>query len=80
MRCEQCSKEFKATEPARTEQRFCSDSCRKRWHYLETKRERYAADVTAHEARLNGHSAPSEQKIDLAALRLLPQRTFTRRI
>ena len=60
MRCDQCGNEFRPTEPARSEQRFCTDSCRKRWHYLERKREQreqYAAEVEAAEERMNGNGA-----------------------
>ena len=66
MRCDQCGNEFRPTEPARSEQRFCTDSCRKRWHYLERKHERYAAEVEAAENRMNGNGAHHE--IDVRSL------------
>lgn len=67
MRCEECEKEFVATEPARCEQRFCSSECRKRWHYLEKKRAGYAAEVRRAEAQGRGEVP----RIDLQALGLL---------
>ena len=67
MVCEQCGNEFKPTEPARAEQRFCTDYCRKRWHYLEHKREQYAAEVDAAEGKLNGHDEYS-LSIDVRSL------------
>jgi hypothetical protein len=57
MRCAQCGNDFKPTEPARAEQRFCTDACRKRWHYFVHKHARYEAAVEAAEGRMNGNAA-----------------------
>jgi hypothetical protein len=57
MRCAHCGNDFKPTLPARAEQRFCSDYCRKRWHQLVHKRARYEAEVEAAEERMNGNGA-----------------------
>jgi hypothetical protein len=65
MRCAHCGNDFKPTLPARAEQRFCSDYCRKRWHQLVHKRARYEAEIEAAEERMNGH-AP--QEIDVRSL------------
>ena len=37
MKCEQCAKEFK---PTRAISRFCSEHCRKAWHYTHSTRVR----------------------------------------
>jgi len=65
--CANCGNDFKPTEPARSEQRFCSDYCRKRWHQLQNKRARYAAEVEAAEERMNGNGAHSVS-IDVRSL------------
>jgi hypothetical protein len=65
MRCANCGNEFLPALPARVVQRFCSTACRARWHYVQTKNARYAAEVEAAEEKMNGH-AP--QEIDVRSL------------
>ena len=72
-RCELCDRPFEPTQPARTVQRFCSDKCRKAWHYRERERLAYGAKVEAAEERMmNGNAnIHGQEKIDLAALGLV---------
>ena len=69
--CEFCCEAFEPTKPVRTEQRFCSSECRKRWHYREAKHAGYAAAVETAERRMNDHIT-SGKRIDLAAIGLAP--------
>ena len=82
MRCDNCGSEFLPTDPARLEQRFCSGSCRWRWHYLQKKRDRYGADVEAAEERMNGDGPSIDVRELFASVRPPPPppSNFRRRI
>jgi hypothetical protein len=67
MRCEECGKEIRR---AANHQRFCNDDCRGAYHRRKYRRDKYEADVEAHEARLNGHVPDPNKKVDLVALGL----------
>src|SRR5262245_36816467 len=69
MQCDECGKDFR---PATTWQHFCSPRCRNTHNNRENRNAAYAAEVSAHEARMNGGSAPtSDQKLDPVALGLV---------
>jgi hypothetical protein len=82
MICDQCGNEFMPTVPARAEQRFCSQGCRTRWHYLVRKQDRYEAEIERAEERMNGHAPHHEVDVRslLASVRPPPPLNFKRRI
>ena len=73
MQCDECGKDFR---PKTTWQHFCSPKCRNdhnnrefRRAQQEARREEYAAEVAAHEARMNGHTS-EEKKVELDLVKL----------
>jgi hypothetical protein len=79
-RCGYCDKPFEPTKSERSEQRFCKVECRKAWHYRESKRATYAAQVEAAEDQRNGHAnGASGPRIGLAELGLLAKLGLVKR-
>jgi hypothetical protein len=67
MRCDHCGKEFR---PTTTWQRFCKPECRDGWHNQqkkeiaeEMKRDAYAEEVAAHEARMKWPQRREEESL-----------------
>ena len=88
MQCDECGKDFR---PKTTWQHFCSPKCRSdhnnrefRRAQQEAKREAYAEQVAAHEAKMNGHStevSTEKKPLDLVALKLAkPKPALLRRM